>query len=112
MHEFIAAVSPVLSLISVIIAISVGYGTVKMRREEPGKEWRKAVDVRLGVAEEKLGNDYRDLRQLKKESEARLEFEKVALKALRGIVLHEITGDHIEDMHKISKEIDNFLIER
>ena len=112
MHEFISAVSPILSLASVLIAIMVGYGTLKMRRDEPQSEWRKSVDARLAVAEEKLGNDYHDLRRLIRESESRSEFEKVALKALKGIVLHEITGDHLEDMQKISTEIDNFLIER
>jgi hypothetical protein len=83
----------------------VGYGTIKTRRETPFKDWRKEVDG-------KLDNDHHQLRQHERELTTSAEFQRVILRALKGILLHEADGNSTDELRKISIEIDTFLINR
>jgi hypothetical protein len=109
LHELITAVSPILSLISVMIAIFVGYGTIKARRDAPDKAWRDELNLWRARVDEKLDSDNHKIKNFDRLFEKNEEFQRITLHTLKGMLRHFSTED---DMIKISKEIDAFLIER
>jgi hypothetical protein len=109
LHDFISTVSPVLSLASVIITLLVGYGTLKARRDAPDKAWRDDLAIWRIRVDEKLDNDNHKIKNFERLFEKNEDFQRITLRTLKGVLRPFSTE---EDKDKISKEIDDFLIER
>jgi hypothetical protein len=92
--------------------MAVGIGTLRQRANEPNEkrwkefeEWKNAVD-------DKLGRDYRVLNRVDKQMDRRQDFEHIMLSCMKGILSHLAEGNHSDQMRKISKDIDDYLLNR
>jgi hypothetical protein len=111
-------ISSILSLISLLIAILVGIGTLRQRAKEPDtKRWKELMDWRLNVDEQiykidkRISRDYTRLNDFDIAMGIRIECENIILESLKAIIDHLSTGNSRDEMKKISQGIDNFMRE-
>ncbi|MDR3289531.1 MAG: hypothetical protein LBT22_08900 [Peptococcaceae bacterium] len=102
----------ILSIISTLIVIAVGYGTLKQRRTEPQEKRWKELEAWRAATDAKLDHDNREIRTHNDKLTENTKFQQLILQSLKGIIDHLAQGNHGEDMTRISGEIDRFLIER
>ena len=110
--ELLKELSPFVGIVSTIIAIIIGAGTLKQRRDAPHQQRLEALEAWRREVDEKLDRDNKKIKSFEDEFEKNDEFQRVALKALKGLV-EAVTksGGEAEAMN-ISREIDEFLIKR
>jgi len=131
--ELSQQISAILSVVSVIIAISIGIGTLRQRANEPNEKrwqeyekWKGHIDEnfttdnkerwkdfdnwRDGI-DDKLSRDYSTINSIRRKIKRRDEFESLMLYSIRGILEHLATGNHNEMMKDMSKKIDKYLID-
>ena len=95
-----------IAILSVIVLIN---NAVKALREmtKPVTDLRKEIDKindRLDRVDEKLEDDYQSMRREKERG-------KMLLKGVKQLVDHAIDGDNIDEMTKVKKEIEDYLVE-
>ena len=78
--------------------------------------WFKKPDVnrdeKLKEHEDKLDNDFRDIKELKKRQEETDEAMQILMKSMLALMSHSIDGDHIEELKMARDDMQNYLIRR
>jgi hypothetical protein len=101
-----------LGFIALVISISVGIGTLRQRANEPNeKRWREIEEWKDEV-DDKLGRDYRVLNRVENQMDRRQDFEHIMLASMKGILSHLAEGNHDDQLRKISRDIDDYLLNR
>jgi subtilisin-like proprotein convertase family protein len=80
-------------------------GNVLFLPEGQLEEWKDEVD-------DKLGRDYRVLNRVDKQMDRRQDFEHIMLASMKGILSHLAEGNHDDQLRKISRDIDDYLLNR
>jgi hypothetical protein len=111
-------ISSALSLISLLVAILVGIGTLRQRAKEPDTkrwkelmEWQLSVDEQIYKIDKGISRDYTRLNDFDIAMGSRIECENIILESLKAIIDHLSTGNSRDEMKKISQGIDNFMRE-
>ena len=78
--------------------------------------WFKKPDVnrdeKIKEHEDKLDNDFRDIKELKKRQEETDEAMQILMKSMLALMSHSIDGDHIEELKMARDDMQNYLIRR
>ena len=78
-------------MVAFVVALQKGFETVIGWFKKPAENVEQKLDKRL----EKIEAD-----------------NKMTLKVLYGLLQHEVTGDHANDMESLYKEMSNYLLEK
>ena len=113
----LAELGSVLGIIAVIISIANGYFVMKKRACEPNEkrwseleEWKKHLEKWKDSTDDKLERDYRSINRADRKIDRHHEFERLMLRSMLGIVEHLASGNHAENLQRISKQINDYLI--
>ena len=78
--------------------------------------WFKKPDVnrdeKIKEHDDKLDNDFRDIKELKKRQEETDEAMQILMKSMLALMSHSIDGDHIEELKMARDDMQNYLIRR
>ena len=110
--ELLKELSPIVAIISTVIAIIIGVGTLKQRRNEPNEQRFAALETWKIEVDAKLDRDNRKIKSFDDAFEVNNAFQRVALKALKGLVEAVTKSGGEADARGISQEIDEFLLRR
>ena len=69
-------------------------------------------DEKIKEHEDKLDNDFRDIKELKKRQEETDEAMQILMKSMLALMSHSIDGDHIEELKMARDDMQNYLIRR
>lgn len=69
-------------------------------------------DEKLKEHDDKLDNDFRDIKELKKRQEETDEAMQILMKSMLALMSHSIDGDHIEELKMARDDMQNYLIRR
>lgn len=78
--------------------------------------WFKKPDVnrdeKLKEHDDKLDNDFRDIKELKKRQEETDKAMQILMKSMLALMSHSIDGNHIEELKMARDDMQNYLIRR
>lgn len=78
--------------------------------------WFKKPDInrdeKIKEHDDKLDNDFRDIKELKKRQEETDEAMQILMKSMLALMSHSIDGDHIEELKMARDDMQNYLIRR
>lgn len=78
--------------------------------------WFKKPDVnrdeKIKEHDDKLDNDFRDIKELKKRQEETDKAMQILMKSMLALMSHSIDGDHIEELKMARDDMQNYLIRR
>lgn len=78
--------------------------------------WFKKPDVnrdeKIKEHDDKLDNDFRELKELKKRQEETDKAMQILMKSMLALMSHSIDGDHIEELKMARDDMQNYLIRR
>ena len=69
-------------------------------------------DEKIKEHDDKLDNDFRDIKELKKRQEETDEAMQILMKSMLALMSHSIDGDHIEELKMARDDMQNYLIRR
>lgn len=69
-------------------------------------------DEKIKEHDDKLDNDFRDIKELKKRQEETDEAMQILMKSMLALMSHSIDGDHIEELKIARDDMQNYLIRR
>ena len=114
MNEGFTWLAALVGVVSTAMAIIIGAGTLRQRRDAPHRQRLEALEAWRREVDEKLDRDNKKIKCLEDDFEKNDEFQRVALKALKGLVeaVAKSGGGVGVEAGNISREIDEFLIKR
>ena len=108
----LTAILAVISLICGITTILSAYKAYKAQKNVPNEKrwedfetWKKDVD-------RKLDHDNRKIQDFERTISTLDQFQRVLLKAIKGILTTQKTDEYADEIRQIGREIDIFLIEK
>lgn len=69
-------------------------------------------DEKIKEHDDKLDNDFRDIKELKKRQEETDKAMQILMKSMLALMSHSIDGDHIEELKIARDDMQNYLIRR
>jgi hypothetical protein len=103
--------SSTLSLAALVISVLIGLGTLRRRAHEPNeRRWREFEAWKTDV-DAKLDRDYRSINRADKKIGRHEDFEQLMLRSMLGILEHLASGNHVENLRDVSRQINEYLIE-
>lgn len=102
----LAIIISIVGLISTCLGLVLTYRNIKSTSpSEALKKWQKETD-------KKLDSDNKRLGRLEKMFEENKELDRIVLRSFKGILQHLSEGNHTNIMKELSKDIDDFLINK
>lgn len=99
--------------IATIISLTIGGITIyNAWKNRPQRKRMDDLENRMKTAEEKLANDYREVKEIKQMIAMFNMFMRVSLQAQKGILSHLAKGDETNEIKTLEQAIDKFLIEK
>ena len=112
MNEGFTLLAALVGVVSTVIAIVIGVGTLRQRRDAPHQQRLEALESWRREVDEKLDRDNKKIKSFEDDFMKNDEFQRVALKALKGLVEAVTKSGGDAGTQNISREIDEFLIKR
>jgi hypothetical protein len=106
----IAILIAALGAVSTALSILNSARTAK-RTSPQAERWRELDEWKKGI-NDKLAADKRSLDKHSRAIDDSEGFQRIMLRSVKGILEHLESGNHSEEMRKIVRQIDEFLIER
>jgi len=105
-------ISLAISIVVGLLAIVNGYATLRQRKIAPNEERWSALMKWQADVDAKLHTDNMKIKHFEREFDKNEEFQRVMLQSTKGMLDHFTSGNHVEEMKRISASIDDFLINR